>query len=79
MMPHAEGKESVPPVGGWIMCLNKHGTRKAAAWDFMRWFASPEVHKQWVLLGAPPSRHSTFNDPEVVKGAALGADALRIR
>ncbi len=67
MMPHAEGKESVPPVGGWIMCLNKHGTRKSAAWDFMRWFASPEVHKNWVLLGAPPSRHSTFQDPEVQK------------
>lgn len=67
MMPHAEGKESVPPVGGWIMCLNKHGTRKAAAWDFMRWFASPEIHKEWVLLGAPPSRHSTFQDQEVLK------------
>ena len=67
MMPHAEGKESVPPVGGWIMCLNKHGTRKDAAWDYMRWLASPEVHKQWVLLGAPPARHSTFQDPEVQK------------
>lgn len=65
MFPHAEGVSSVPPVGGWIMCLNAHGNRKDAAWDFMRWFASPEVHKQWVLMGAPPSRHSTFQDADV--------------
>ncbi|RWE28288.1 MAG: extracellular solute-binding protein, partial [Mesorhizobium sp.] len=67
MMPHAEGKESIPPVGGWIMCLNKYSTRKEAAWDFMRWYASPEVHKAAVLAGAPPSRHSAFQDPEVQK------------
>jgi multiple sugar transport system substrate-binding protein len=65
MMPHADDAKSVPPVGGWIMCLNKHGARKEAAWDFMRWFASPEIHKEWVLQGAPPSRHSTFQDAEV--------------
>lgn len=67
MMPHADGAESVPPVGGWIMCMNKHSTRKEAAWDFMRWFASPEIHKQFVLMGGPPSRHSTFQDAEVQK------------
>ena len=66
MFPHAEGAESVPPVGGWIMCLNAHSERKDAAWDFMRWFASPEVHKDWVMMGAPASRHSTFQDPEVI-------------
>lgn len=66
MFPHAEGSESVPPVGGWIMCLNAHSERKDAAWDFMRWFASPEVHKNWVMMGAPASRHSTFQDAEVI-------------
>lgn len=66
MFPHAEGAEAVPPVGGWIMCLNQHSERKDAAWDFMRWFASPEVHKAWVLLGSPASRHSTFRDEDVI-------------
>lgn len=66
LFPHAEGAESTPPVGGWIMCLNQYSERKDAAWDFMRWFASPEVHKQWVLKGAPASRHSTFRDAEVI-------------
>lgn len=65
MFPHAEGASAVPPVGGWIMCINAHSSKKEAAWDFMKWFASPEIHKDWVLLGGPPSRHSTMQDAEV--------------
>ncbi|MBB4302488.1 multiple sugar transport system substrate-binding protein [Rhodobium orientis] len=64
-MPHAKGEKTVPPVGGWIMCLNKHSKNKEAAWDFMRWFASPEIHKEWALIGGVPSRHSAFQDAEV--------------
>ena len=39
MFPHAEGQSSVPPVGGWIMCINANSNNKDAAWDFMKWFA----------------------------------------
>lgn len=66
MFPHADGASSVPPVGGWIMCLNAHGQQKDAAWDFMQWFASPEVHKDFVLAGGPPSRHSAMQDEEII-------------
>jgi len=66
MFPHAEGAKSVPPVGGWIMCLNAHSEQKEAAWDFMRWFAAPETHKDFVMLGGPPSRHSAMQDEEIV-------------
>ena len=65
MFPHAEGQSSIPPVGGWIMCINAHSNNKDAAWDFMKWFASPEVHTQFVLAGGPPSRHSAFQDEQV--------------
>lgn len=65
MFPHAEGANPVPPVGGWIMCINAHSSKKEAAWDFMKWFASPEIHKDWVLLGGPPSRHSAMQDGEI--------------
>ena len=47
------------------MCMNAHGTHKDAAWDFMKWFASPSVHKQYVLAGGTPSRISAMTDPEV--------------
>jgi len=65
MFPHAEGQSSVPPVGGWIMCINANSNNKDAAWDFMKWFASPEVHTDFVLAGGPPSRHSAFQDKQV--------------
>ncbi|WP_210529949.1 ABC transporter substrate-binding protein [Rubellimicrobium arenae] len=65
LMPHAEGAQTVSPVGGWVMCLNAHSEQKDAAWDFIRWFASPEVHRQYVLEGGPPSRVSAMQDKEV--------------
>ena len=66
MFPHAEGVKPVPPVGGWIMCINQHSEQKEAAWDYMKWLASPEVHKDFVLAGGPPSRHSAMQDPEII-------------
>lgn len=65
MFPHAKGQKAVPPVGGWIMCLNAHGEQKEAAWDYMKWLASPEIHKQFVLAGGPPSRQSAMQDKDI--------------
>jgi multiple sugar transport system substrate-binding protein len=65
MFPHAEGQESVPPVGGWILCINANSNNQEAAWDFIKWFASPEVHRDFVLAGGPPSRHSAFQDEQI--------------
>ncbi|MGN8114347.1 extracellular solute-binding protein [Labrys sp. 22185] len=64
LMPSKAGKP-VPPVGGWVMCLNAHGTQKDAAWDFMKWYASPAEHKRYALAGGTPSRLSAINDAEV--------------
>ena len=58
--------QTVSPVGGWVMCLNSHGTRKDAAWDYMKWFASVPVHKQYVLAGGTPSRISALTDPQII-------------
>lgn len=66
MFPHAEGAKSVPPVGGWIMCINEHSDQKEAAWDYMKWLASPEVHKDFVLAGGPPTRHSAMKDADIL-------------
>lgn len=65
LMPHAEGAKTISPVGGWIACVNAHGTQKEATWDFLKWFMSPEVHKEFVLAGGPPSRLSSLTDEEV--------------
>jgi multiple sugar transport system substrate-binding protein len=65
LMPHKAGGKTVSPVGGWIACVNAHGAQKDIAWDFMKWFGSPEVHKQFVLAGGPPSRISSLTDADV--------------
>lgn len=65
LMPSHDGQSTVSPVGGWVMCLNEHGAQKEAAWDFMRWFSSVDVHRAFVLAGGPPSRHSSLSDKEV--------------
>ena len=65
LMPHAEGAETVSPVGGWVMCMNAHSEQKDAAWDLIRWFSSPEIHKEFVLDGGPPSRVSAMEDSEI--------------
>ena len=40
--------------------------KKEAAWDYMKWLASPEVHKDFVLAGGPPSRHSAMQDADII-------------
>ena len=46
--------------------VNAHGAQKDVAWDFLKWFGSPAVHKQFVMAGGPPSRLSAMQDPDVV-------------
>ena len=63
--PHAEGAQSRPPAGGWILCVNKHSKNKDAAWDYIKWITSQEIHAEYAIAGGPPSRISTFSNPEV--------------
>jgi multiple sugar transport system substrate-binding protein len=65
MFPAVEGQEPVAPLGGWVMGINRHSEQKELAWDYIKWFTSPEIHKAFVLEGGPPSRLSTLADPEV--------------
>lgn len=65
LMPHKDGGKTVTPVGGWIACVNTHGAQKEAAWDYLKWFASKSVHRDFVLAGGPPSRLSAMQDKDV--------------
>jgi multiple sugar transport system substrate-binding protein len=66
VFPAVEGVDAVPPLGGWLMGINSAAEQKDLAWDYIKWFTSPEIHKRFVLAGGPPSRLSTMQDPEVV-------------
>ncbi|WP_169728410.1 ABC transporter substrate-binding protein [Geminicoccus roseus] len=65
VFPHKDGIDGTPPLGGWVMGINSNSNQKDLAWDYIKWFTSKDVHKQFVLLGGPPSRISTMQDPEV--------------
>ena len=67
VFPHKEGIDGTPPLGGWVMGINKHSNQKDLAWDYIKWFTSKDVHRQFVLLGGPPSRMSSINDPEILE------------
>ena len=65
LFPSVSG-EPVPPLGGWVMGINAASEQKDLAWDYIKWFTSPETHKAFVLAGGPPSRLSTLQDAEVL-------------
>jgi len=65
MFPHAEGAEPVPPLGGWVMGINTYSQQKDIAWQYIKWFTSQEVHKEFVLAGGPAARLSVLADPDV--------------
>lgn len=69
LFPHKEGVDPIPPVGGWLMGINSaiDADRKDFAWDYIKWFTSPEIHKEFVLAGGPPSRVSTLQDEDVLE------------
>jgi multiple sugar transport system substrate-binding protein len=60
--PAVKGQKSVVPVGGWVMAISPYSKQKELAWDYIKWFTSPEVHKQFVEYGGPPSRYSEINN-----------------
>lgn len=65
IVPTVKGKEPVPPLGGWLMGINKYSENKERAWEFIKWMNSKEVHKEFVLKGGPPARLSELNDPDL--------------
>jgi len=70
VVPAKKGVRTVPPLGGWVMGINKFGVQKDIAWDYIKWFCSIPVHKEFMKakpVGGPPSRYSAMLDPELNK------------
>jgi multiple sugar transport system substrate-binding protein len=67
--PVSEGATPTYGFGGWGLGINSDSDKKKqeAAWEFIKWLASPEVQKEWVTHRGPPLRKSTMTDPEIAK------------
>ena len=48
------------------MGINKYAEQKDMAWEYIKWFTSQEILKQFVLAGGPPARMSHMTDPDVL-------------
>jgi multiple sugar transport system substrate-binding protein len=65
IFPAKSGIDPVPPVGGWVMGIASSSPNKNLAWEYIKWFCSPEIHKEFCAAGGPPSRFSAAQDPEL--------------
>jgi len=66
--PVTEGMDPKYGFGGWGIGINASSDpeKQEAAWEFIKWLASPEIQKEWVLNDGAPIRRSTLTDPELV-------------
>lgn len=61
-----KGGQSTGTLGGWSVAVSKYSEKIDVAMDFMRFFATPEALKLYVMSGAfIPSIVSLFDDPDV--------------
>ncbi|MEI8130967.1 MAG: sugar ABC transporter substrate-binding protein [Leptolinea sp.] len=67
--PVSAGMTAQYGFGGWGIGINADSDKKKqeAAWEFIKWLASPDVQKDWVLHRGPPLRLSTMKDADVIK------------
>jgi multiple sugar transport system substrate-binding protein len=65
--------------GGSALGLSKYSKAKDPAWIFMQWATCPDTQARISVLGggSSPVRQSTFNHPDVLAAAKVGAGTTR--
>jgi multiple sugar transport system substrate-binding protein len=69
LTPSAKGLPIKYGIGGWGLAINADidAKKKDAAWAFIKWATSPEVHKDLNMHGAGSYlRKSELNDPQLL-------------
>ncbi|MEO1988823.1 MAG: sugar ABC transporter substrate-binding protein [Martelella sp.] len=67
--PHSAGTAPSYGIGGWGMAINADVSpeQQDAAWAFIKWLNSPEIHKEFNLMGAGSFlRKSEMTDPDLL-------------
>lgn len=63
-MPRASADaQPYVPFGGWSLVINRNSPNKEAAWEFFKWFSSPDVQIRYTEMGGTPFRFSTLREP----------------
>ena len=53
--------------GSWAMGISTDSRNKEAAYLFLQYLTGTEVAREWAIRGGQPSRHSVFQDEEVLE------------
>ncbi|TNB47482.1 sugar ABC transporter substrate-binding protein [Martelella lutilitoris] len=67
--PHSGDMAPSYGIGGWGMAINADVSpeEQEAAWAFIKWLTSPEIHKEFNMLGAGSFlRKSEMTDPDLL-------------
>jgi multiple sugar transport system substrate-binding protein len=66
VMPYpADGEPATNMGGEHIFTMAQDEAKQQAAWDFITWFTSPEIQKEWDMqTGFMPVRDAVATDPE---------------
>lgn len=68
LAPVSEGLPNAYGVGGWSLAINADISteQQEAAWTFVKWLASKDVHKKFNMMGAGAfMRKSQMSDPDL--------------
>lgn len=60
-----EGDEAQVPFGGWSLVINDDSDKKEAAWEFIKWITSEDVHLEYAQRGGTPVRFDTLENEEL--------------
>jgi multiple sugar transport system substrate-binding protein len=67
VIPFPKGEKQTSQLGNWLLAIPTTAKSPEVAFDFAQWATSPEVMKTAALAGAPPTRKSVFQDPELAE------------
>lgn len=67
VIPFPKGEKQTSQIGNWLLAIPKASKHQDAAFDFIKFATSKDVMKKAALAGAPPTRKSIFEDPELVQ------------
>jgi multiple sugar transport system substrate-binding protein len=66
-------------LGGWQLGISRYSHNKKAAWEFVRFLASPRVQKILALkAGLAPSRRALYDDADILRQHPQFADMREV-
>ncbi|MEA3334842.1 MAG: extracellular solute-binding protein [Chloroflexota bacterium] len=67
VIPFPKGEIQTSQIGNWLLAIPTASQYKEAAFDFIKFATGADVMKSAALAGAPPTRKSVFEDPELME------------